>query len=133
MRKGVANAECVQGGRSDLVDARVLRPADVSWQHHHPLNPWGAQDLKWRRDVVGDGGPQRLTVDGDAVVGVLVAGQELLEQRGESARGGIARNHSRSADGWSSRKVACAPAPPSAEGKPTSSANATASMGVRTS
>ena len=69
-----------QRGGADLVDAGVLGSGDVAREQHRPLDPRVAQDLERRRLVVGDRGPHGVAADRDAVEGVLLADEELLEQ-----------------------------------------------------
>ena len=63
----------------------------LAGQQHRPLHPRVAQHLERRRQVVRDRRPYGLAAHGDAVEGVLLADQELLEQRqARPARGGSA-------------------------------------------
>ena len=79
--------ERLQRLRRDLPDARVLGAADVARQQHHPLHPRVAQHLERGRQVVRDRVPDDLPVHHHAVVGALVAGEELLHLRGPVRRG----------------------------------------------
>ena len=89
VRERVGDAQRLQRRRAPPVDALVPRAGDVAGQHDRPLDPRVAQDLQRRRAVVGDRRPHGRPADGDAVEGVLLAGEELLEQRG----GVLAQRH----------------------------------------
>ena len=70
----------------DRPDAVVLGPACLARQEHPPLDPRVAQHLQRRGQVARDRVPDDLPVRHHAVVGALLAGEELLEQRGPVRR-----------------------------------------------
>ena len=80
-----------QRGRRDSPVWGVPGPADVAGQQDRPLHPRVAQHLQRGRQVVRDRVPDDLPVDHHAVVGALLPGQELLDQRGpvRGGRGGL--------------------------------------------
>ena len=61
-------------------DVGVLRSVDVPRQHDAPLDPRVRQHVERARQVAADRVPDEPAVDHDAVEGVLVAADELLEE-----------------------------------------------------